>query len=90
MNARPEDIREFMADLEIASDRSDERDALGWVVVTVDDESESIVHATGLFDTPEAALIHAANRHVEDLRTAEGDEDLWTHTVVPMFKGDES
>lgn len=77
---------DLIAELEVGHQRDRERDALGWVVLCTDDESGNHVHTSGLFDTPEAALIHAGERHAEDVRINPETEPLWTYTVLPMFK----
>lgn len=79
-------IPDFIAAVEIAFQRDREREAAGWVVVCVDDEDGQIVNASGVFSTPEAALIEAGLRHADGKKMLEPGEPDWTYVVVPMFE----
>jgi hypothetical protein len=78
----------LLADIEVRMHRDHERDAEGWLVVTVDDEFSSVVHATGVFETAEAALVESGRRYAADREHAQEGEPGWTHAVVPLFRSD--
>jgi hypothetical protein len=83
------DLRDLVATAMIDSQRQQEKDASGWVVAVVDDESNRLVMTVGLFPTPEAALIHGEQMHATDVRLAGDSSDaLWSHVVLPMFSPD--
>lgn len=80
------DARDRLLELmEITLQRDRERDAAGWVVLTVDLTDDSPVSTVGIFDTPEAALIKAGEMDVESAGMLEIGEPGWKHHVLPMW-----
>lgn len=81
---------EFLARIDELTDKEHRERAVAWVVVTVDDEFNHIVHCTGPFNTPEEALAEAGRRDRDDVRheLAGPDEKGWTHSVQPVLPPD--
>ena len=82
-------LRQLIAGIEIDLQRMREREASGWVVVVIDDESRTHVHTVGPYPTPESALIAAGKMAEEDRRTSVPGEPLWTHVILPLYAPDE-
>lgn len=80
---------DFIARVEINHQRTREREADGWVFVTVDDEFDSLVHVVGPFPTAEDALIAAGRQANDDEKIRDDGEAGWTHTVLPIYAPDE-
>jgi hypothetical protein len=79
---------EAMADLLVKLERAAVGSAKAFVVVTVDDESGDVVHATGPFAEPEQALVQAGRDDAEWKRVAEPGEGNFTYVVVPLWEPD--
>lgn len=82
-NDRARAARDFLADVETATDMIDRIEATGWLVICVDLESNDIVGAYGTFDTPEQALIEAGKHQATSLD--EPGEAGWQHVVKPLY-----
>jgi hypothetical protein len=93
-------VRELFADVQVASDEADWREAqkateqaardlsehrIAWVYAVVDRESAEHVYVAGPFPTPEAALLASEKRKKED-RRLNMDEPLWEHFVLPLYQ----
>ena len=82
-------LRRLMADLWMNEQQSREQEATGWVVVTIDmwGKREQVTHTTGLFESPEQALVEVGVREREDARVREKypDHTGWRYVVAPMF-----
>lgn len=80
----PTALRELLADARILSLQMDIAEALGWVVVSKDEENGSLM-ITGPLATPEEALIEASRQHQQVNAGLSEGELGWTHTVWPLF-----
>lgn len=81
-------VGDFMADVELASKRIDEEEAIGWVVVCIDlAEPVRAIYATGVFDSPEEAFVEAGRQAADTARLNEGDDigPGWLHSVTPLY-----
>lgn len=73
----------LVAQIQADSELADVADAIGWVVVSRDDEYGRL-YLSGLHPTPEAALIAAAEQHVSLHRGHPPGEPGWTLWVYPL------
>lgn len=83
----------LLAEVEISSHRADRSEAIGWVVVCVDLEPPlKVVYSTGVFDSPEEALVEAGKQEAESAKYRKdfeaAGEQGWMHSVVPLFPPD--
>lgn len=87
----PEDaraVRDLFGEIRIAIDRGIEREAMGWVVLVRDLESQEEVSTYGIFEQPEQALAWATKQDADPQggRVVDG-EPGWSHTVLPLYDG---
>jgi hypothetical protein len=87
----PRHLGVFMAEIEHTSNEMDRADAIGWLVVCIDDEAvargdtDCVVGCYGIFHSPEEALVEAG-KHDADLANVDLQGDPgWTHLIKPLY-----
>lgn len=84
-------VGSFMAEVELTSDAIDCNESIGWVVVCIDMEKPvTIVYTTGVFNSPEEALVEAGKQAAESKKHHDDDSPGWEHVVVPLYPPSES
>jgi hypothetical protein len=81
-------VQAFLDRLELGIHQDRLARASGWIVLTIDDEYDEIVHAVGPFPDQYQAMIEAELALRDDEKIKEDGEVGWTHRVVPMFPPD--
>lgn len=75
-----------MTDVELTSMQMDRDEAMGWIVVCVDmEEPINVVYGTGVFNSPEEALVEAGRQAENSKRLHDTDDAGWKHSVVPLY-----
>lgn len=78
-------VRAFMTELILAETAADREDAIGWIVVSVDEETSGRCHF-GLYPGPEEALAGAGRQEHALRRLLEKGEPGWRHEVYPLYR----
>lgn len=81
----PTTVEGLLAQIDLDHHNEAIANASGWVVVCSDDESESLVYATGLFPDPWSALAEANRQKGDDAHHDDPGEPGWTYHVLPVY-----
>lgn len=82
---------QFLFQIEKTSDEMDKADAIGWLVVVVDNqavargEEDCVMGCYGIFHSPEQALVEAGKQDADSKKALDEDDLGWTHLVKPLY-----
>lgn len=85
----PEPGSSEMVDLLCRLEQARSEHAGAWVVVVIDDETNTVSHVQGPFEQGEQALVAAGEYDASWKAHADPEEGDWTYAVVPIFGADE-